>query len=253
MRKLVCLAAVLAVAAAGSARADDQADLRKVIDKAIKATGGEEKLAKFKAETFKMKGKFYGTGQEFDYTGEFQVQEPDKFRVQIDGDVNGMKATVYTQVVNGDKVWEKTFGEEAKEVTDKDELAEIKEDRNARRVEALLPLKDKAYQLTSLGDVKVNDKPAVGIRVSHKGFRDVNLFFDKNSSLLVKVEKVVKDKMNGFKEQTEEELLSDYKEKDGIMHPMKLVIKRDGNKYLDGEVTDYELKEKLDDAVFAKP
>ena len=61
MRKCVCVAVVLAVATAGAARADDQADLRKVIDKAIKASGGEEKLAKFKAETFKMKGKFYGT------------------------------------------------------------------------------------------------------------------------------------------------------------------------------------------------
>ncbi len=254
MRTFVCLAAALAVAAGGAARADDQADLRKVIDKAIKAMGGEEKLAKYKAETFKMKGKYYGMGEGIDYTGEFQVQEPDKFRVQIDGDINGMKVNFFTQVVNGDKVWEKSAGEEAKEVTDKDELAEVKEERNARKAESLLPLiKDKAYQLASLGDVKVNDKPAVGIRVAHKGFRDVNLFFDKDSGLPVKVERVVKSKEAGGKEETQEELLSDYKDKDGIMHPMKLVINRDGKKYVDGEITEIERKEKIDDAVFAKP
>src|SRR5262249_9165742 len=81
MRTCVCLAVALAVAAAGAARADDQADLRKVIDKAIKAMGGEEKLAKYKAETFKMKGKFYGMGEGIDYTGQWQVQAPDKIRI----------------------------------------------------------------------------------------------------------------------------------------------------------------------------
>src|SRR5439155_11186790 len=123
--------------------------LRKVIDKAIKAMGGEEKLAKFKAETFKMKGKFYGMGEGIDYTGEWQVQPPDKIRIQVDGDVGGMKVTFFTQVVNGDKVWQKGFNEEAKEVTDKDELTEVKEQMNARKIESLLPLKDKAYQLAS--------------------------------------------------------------------------------------------------------
>jgi outer membrane lipoprotein-sorting protein len=255
MRRLVCLAAVLAVAACGTARADDQADLRKVIDKAIKATGGEEKLAKYKAESFKMKGKFYGMGDEgIEYTGEWQVQPPDKFRVQVDGEVGGQKVNFFTQVVNGNKVWRKGFNEETQEVTDKDDLTEIKEQFNAREVESLLPLvKGKEYQLASLGDVKVNDKPAVGIRVSRKGFRDVNLFFDKDKGLLVKVETIVKDQMTGGKEQTQEETLSDFKEVNGITHPMKLAINRDGKKYVDGEITEIEFKEKLDDAVFAKP
>src|SRR5262249_21770538 len=107
--------------------------------------------------------------------------------------------------------------------------------------------------LASLGDVKVNDKPAVGIRVSEKGFRDVNLFFDKDKSLLVKIETVVKDQMTGGKEETQEEILSDYKETNGVLQPMELVINRDGKKYVDGEITEFEPKEKIDDAVFAKP
>ena len=255
MRRLVCLAAVLAVAACGTARADDQADLRKVIDKAIKATGGEEKLAKYKAESFKMKGKFYGMGDEgIEYTGEWQVQPPDKFRVQVDGEVGGQKVNFFTQVVNGNKVWRKGFNEETQEVTDKDDLTEIKEQFNAREVESLLPLvKGKEYQLASLGDVKVNDKPAVGIRVSRKGFRDVNLFFDKDSGLLVKTERSVKDLMAGDKEQTQEEVLSDFKEVQGVKHATKLVINRDGKKYVEAELSDVELKEKLDDSIFAKP
>ena len=255
MRRLVCLAAVLAVAACGAARADDQADLRKVIDKAIKATGGEENLAKYKAESFKMKGKFYGMGDEgIEYSGEWQVQRPDKFRVQVDGEVGGQKVNFFTQVVNGNKVWRKGFNEETQEVTDKDDLTEIKEQFNAREVESLLPLvKGKEYQLASLGDVKVNDKPAVGIRVSRKGFRDVNLFFDKDKGLLVKSETVVKDQMTGGQEVTQETLYSDYKEAHGIQRPMKLVINRDGKKYLDVEVTEIDPQEKLDESLFGKP
>jgi hypothetical protein len=34
---------------------------------------------------------------------------------------------------------------------------------------------------------------------------------------------------------------------------MKLVINRDGKKFVEGEVTDFEPKEKIDDSVFDKP
>jgi outer membrane lipoprotein-sorting protein len=253
MRRIVCLAAALVLAAGGAARADEKADLQKVIDKAIKAMGGEEKLAKYKAETYKMKGKFYGMGEGIDYTGEVSVQVPDKVRIQIDGDAGGMKVTFFIRVADGKKVWMKAFGQETKEITDKDELAEVKEANHEERVASLLPLKEKGYELASLGEVKVDNKPAIGMRVSHKGFRDVNLFFDKDSGLLVKREGTVKDFDMGGKEFMQETLLSDYKEVSGVKRPMKLLINRDGKKYVEGELTDVELKEKLDDSVFAKP
>src|SRR5437763_454627 len=134
MRRFVCLAAAVVLAAAGAARADDQADLQKVIDKAIKAAGGRENLAKYKGETFKMKGKFYGMGEGIDYTGDIAVQVPDKARTQIDGEINGAKVTFFIRVSDGKKVWVKKINEETKEVTDKDELAEIKEGVHAERV-----------------------------------------------------------------------------------------------------------------------
>lgn len=251
MRRIVCLAVALALAAAGAARADEQADMKAVIDKAIKAAGGEEKLAKFKAATFKAKGKFYGMGEGIDYTGEYAVQQPDKFRVRIEAG-SGDNKFVFVRVVNGDKLWSK-LGDKAQEVTDKDEIAEAKENGYAGWVTTLVPLKDKGFTLASLGEVKVDGKPAVGVRVSHKGHRDVNLFFDKDKGLLVKSETTVKDFMAGGKESTQETLYSGYKEAGGVQHPTKLVINRDGKKYVDSEVTEYEPKEKLDDSEFGKP
>jgi len=57
---------VLAVAA--PTRADDEADARKIIEKAVKAHGGQEKLDKLPASTVKFKGTFYGTGEGMDET-----------------------------------------------------------------------------------------------------------------------------------------------------------------------------------------
>ncbi len=228
MRRLVCLAAAVALALAGAARADEQADLKKVIDKAIKAAGGEEKLAKYKAETFKGKGKFYGMGDGVDYTGDWAIQRPDKMRVEIkSGDFT------FTRVVNGGKVWVK-LGDSAMQVEDKDQIAEAKENMYAEWVSSLVPLvKEKGFTLAALGDAKVDGKAAVGVRVSSKGHRDVNLFFDKDKGLLVKAEYVVKDPMAGDKEQTQETLLSNYKEVSGVQKPMKVVINRDGKKYVE--------------------
>jgi hypothetical protein len=38
-----------------------------------------------------------------------------------------------------------------------------------------------------------------------------------------------------------------------VQRAWKVVINRDGKRYVDGEVTEIELHEKLDDAVFGKP
>src|SRR5262245_16514322 len=101
MRRLLCVAVSLTLAA-GSARADDKADAKAVVDKGIKAAGGEDNLAKFKARTFKGKGKFYGMGEGIDYTGDWSVQRPDKMRMQIDVAVGDMKFTMI-RVMNGEK------------------------------------------------------------------------------------------------------------------------------------------------------
>ena len=49
----------------------------------------------------------------------------------------------------------------------------------------VLPLTDKTYPLTGAGEAKVNDRPAVGVKVTARGHRDVTLYFDKESGLLL--------------------------------------------------------------------
>src|SRR5262249_50069490 len=72
-------------------------DARAVIDKAIKAMGSEEKLKKFQAVTWREKGIYYGGGGEDPYMGEYAVQWPGQFRMEIQG--------VFTIVLDNDKGW----------------------------------------------------------------------------------------------------------------------------------------------------
>jgi hypothetical protein len=220
------------------------------VDKAIQAMGRDTQAKgdKYKAATMKIKGTVHITGTPLPYTGEMAVQLPEQSRLTIDGEVMGQPFKVIV-VVNGDKGWIK-LKDKTMEL-DKDKLAEEREGNYARWVTLLTPLKDKAFSLSPLGEVKVGKADAVGVKVSRKNHRDVNLFFDKQTHLLLKSEFRVKD--DSGKEVTQEVLYSDFKDIDGVKRPQKIVIKRDGNEFLDGEMSDFKLVEKLDGSEFEKP
>jgi hypothetical protein len=223
-------------------RADDAA--KATIDKAVKAIGGLEKLDKVKAMTTKDKGTYYGMGGEFPYTANYSIQLPNQFRVEVEG--------VFTIVVDGNKGWTQRDGE-TKEM-DKEELARHKEDQFAGWVTTLRPLQDKAFTLSPLGEIQLDGKPAVGVKVSHKDHKDISLYFDKGTGLLVKTERRVQTSPEeGNMEVNQEAFYSDYKDVDGMKIPMKTLIKRDGNKYIEAEHTEVKPVDKLDDKVFAKP
>ena len=225
-------------------KADDTDEARAVIDKAIKAIGGEEKLAKFKNHTWKNKGTWYGMGDGVPYTANYAVAWPDKFRFEVEGGF-------MTVVLDGDKGWMQAMGDTHE--MSKEELAQQKEELYAGRVITLMPLKDKAFKLSLTGETKVDDKPAVGVKVSHKDHQDVMLYFDKDSGLLVKSERKTKVPEEGNKEVTQENLYTDYQEVEGAKMAMKMTILRDGKKYVEGENFEIKPVEKHDDKTFAKP
>jgi len=239
----VALAGLVALAAVHPARADDPKQARAVIDKAIRASGGAEKLAKYQGMTWKEKGTYYGMGDGLPYTATYTVQWPDKMRTEIEG--------VFTVILNGDKGWV-DMGGESKEMT-KDQLAEEKEERYARWVATLRPLTQKGFTLTPLGDSKVEGEAAVGVKVSHKGHRDVELFFSKKTGLLIKSAHRAKDVTQGGKEVHQEVFYSDHKDVRGLQIPMKIVVKRDGKQFVEGEESDVKPVEKVDDKQFDKP
>jgi hypothetical protein len=91
------------------------------------------------------------------------------------------------------------------------------------------------------------------LKVSRKGYRDVELYFDKDANLLIKAKWMAKAQEQGGKEVTQEAFYTDHKNVDGAMVPMKMVVNRDGKKYVEAEVKDYKAEGKLADGVFGKP
>jgi hypothetical protein len=251
MRKIVwgAFGACLILAALEAVRAADQADARAIIDKGIQAVGGADKLSRFKASTAKTKGKFYGLGEGIDFNGETAAQPPHQIKMVSEVDINSMKFA-RIQVVNGDKGWIRMM--ETTEEMDKDQFATARQEVYANWITTLLPLKSPEFQLSVVGDAKVGDRPAVGIRVSHKSHRDINLYFDKEKGLLLKAEGQVRDMQSG-QEVAQETVFSDYKSVEGIQRPHKITVKREGKLFVEADVEDIQLLDKLDDSVFSKP
>jgi outer membrane lipoprotein-sorting protein len=251
MRKFVGVLSVLGLLALViPVRADDDAKLREVIAKAIKAHGGEDNLTKYKGSAAKSKGKFYALGEGQDYTGEFSIQLPNRIRTEVQFKI-GDQDVMFLQIVDGNKGWRKIV--DKTDELGKDEIDEAKEQMNAANIAHLICLKDKEYKLSPLGEVKVGDRPAIGIRVERKGYRDVSLFFDKDKYLLLQMETRGKDFQRGGEEYTATNRYDDYKEVEGMMVAHKVTIKHDGKLFVEGESTDVKLSEKLDDSLFEKP
>ncbi len=245
-----CFAAI-AVAFAfvpGAARAADEA--KDVVAKAIKAHGGEELLTKQKAGQMKTKGKITlpGVG-ETEYSQEASYMLPDKFKDVMELKIAGKNIGILT-ILNGDKV---TLEVDGKAVDAGDAVKNAMKDiGNVIEVSRMVPITKKPYELSLIGEDKVEGKKVIGIRVTRKDHKDVSLYFDKETHLLAKVEFRTIDQATG-NEVTEERIPSSYeKNKDGVPIPKKVVVKRDGKVFLEAEVLETKYFEKLDDSEFKK-
>jgi hypothetical protein len=237
-------AAVLLVSLACSAylRADAPKDARAVIDRAIQAAGGREKLEPFQSMTWKTTGTFYGMGQGMPYSGKYTVELPNKFRLEI--------TDVFTQVVNGDKGWMKA-GEEVQDMP-KEMLDEMKESVYFTSATRLLSLDGKEFKLTLKDGAKVDDRPTQAVVVSHPGHRDITLYFDNDSGLLVKSESQVKSAEHEGKMVKAETWYKDYRDVQGAKLPGKMVVHRDGEQYIEQENQDQK-PGKPPENTFTKP
>jgi hypothetical protein len=159
-------------------------------------------------------------------------------------------ARKFIMVLGGDKGWMK-FGDEPREM-EGDMLANWKRNAYLEILPmTLVPLKGKGYKLEAAGETKVDDKPAVGVKVTGSDDKDFTIFFDKDSGLPVKVVA----RVAGFQgnEFTQETTFKDYKDFDGIKKATKVESKRDGENFAKSEITEFKVLDKVDDKTFSEP
>lgn len=246
--RLLALAALALIVA--PAAADEKSDaVKAVIEKAVKAHGGAEALGKFKMTRTVAKGTLHTMGTELEFSLVGVAELPDKIRNEIKVTVMGQTFDVI-EVFDGKKAWVKAMGNLME--LDGEQLEQKKESAFHNYLESILPLaNDKSLQVTAIGDEKINDKAAVGIKVTKKDMKEYRMYFDKESGLLVKTAHRGKD-MGGADVDTEG-FYHNYKDIQGVKTAMKLEVKQDGKKFLEAEVSEVKLGEKADEGTFKEP
>jgi hypothetical protein len=225
------------------------ADPKAVIDKAINALGGETALGKIKAASWKSKGTISFGNNESEVSNTMTMQGMDHFRQEFEGQFGG-NAVKGVTLLAGDKGSRK-FGDNANDM----DKAGVENQKQATYLQVIpitiLPLKDKAYKVEGIADETVDGKPQAGLKVTPADGKEFKIYFDKESGLPVRLVAKVAG-FNGM-EFTQETTFSDYKETAGIKKATKVVSKRDGQKFIDQQITEFKILDTVDPKTFTDP
>ena len=238
------LAAAILLVPAVRTRADDQ-DAKSVVDRAIKAVGGEDKLAKAETFSYKAKGTVNFNGNENDFNSDVTIKGLDHLRREFGNDqFSGLV------VLSGDKGWRK-FGDDTNDL-EGDQLGNEKRGIYLQVIPiTLVALKGKDFKIESAGEEKVGDKPALVLKITAPDGKDFTLAFDKESGLPLK--QVAKVLSFQGEERTQETTYSDYKDLGGLKKATKIVVKRDGETFQTMEVTEFKVLDTVKPETFAEP
>jgi hypothetical protein len=232
---------------AGTGRAEDRAVAQNVIAQAIHAGGSEDRLARTRTMIRNATGKLFVFDKEYHFSTQLTLDLPDRFRDLIEFEADNQKNHI-TRVVTRDQAWMLNAG--VKSEISKPEADELREEAYVIWLTTLIPLKDSAFQLSPVPDATVDGRPAAGVHVSRAGHGDVSLYFDKQTSRLVKIERQALEVGLPVKK---EYLLSEPREFEGIMRATKQIEFTAGKKSTELSITSFQFPGKVDDSVFAKP
>jgi hypothetical protein len=242
--------ASLLVGLAGPSRADDaDAKAVEIIDKAVKALGGEEKLSSVKAAAWNADGKLLINGADNPFKTHVVIQGDDRMHVDFEGEFNG-NSVKGTTVVNGDKGWRNI--NDNVQALDADAIAREKRTLYLMTAPALPGrLKGQGYKATADGEEKVDDKPAAVLKAVGPDGKDFRLFFDKESGLPVRLTaRVVGWRDEEFEQET---TFTEYKDFGGFKRPGKVVSKRDGEPFVEQSTMDFKVEKDLPASTFEEP
>jgi hypothetical protein len=249
MRLLIPLPWAVGILFAWCGSAGAQETPRAVIERAIAAHGGMDNLARARVDRVKLKGSVFVNGKTVPFTAETLVQLPDKLKTTLQTEVDNRTFTV-VQVLNGEQAWTTLDGQP--KPIEGPALAELRQTLQVARAMRLLPLlTDKNYTLGLLGESKVNDRVAIGVKVAAKGHKDLLLYFDKETNHLVKTEHTLDD--GAGKEVKQEEFYSDFRDLGGFKRAVKMAAYRKGAKIMEAELVDVKYFSRFDDGEFGKP
>lgn len=234
----------LAISVAGllmSTPAADGPDAAALLTKGIHSLGGEAALAKVRGITWKTKGQLNWNGAENPFTGLNTFKDWHHARLEFEGEFGGNPVRGVT-ILDGDKGSRDLAGQQTD--LDADGLANERRNLMLQLVPALLlPLKDKSqgFTLQSATRSKVGERAVVDLKYRPKTGKEFTLTLDEETGRPVRITGSVSD-WSGV-EVTQEITFSAYKEMSGIQKATKLSYKRDGERLLELEITEFKTTE----------
>jgi hypothetical protein len=246
--RTIMVALLLVLAAGREARPQGAATAQDLLEQAILAQGGVERLNRARLQTRSGRGEIVPPiGDAVPYDGQVVLNLPTQGRWTFDLNPETQKLRLVV-AINGDKGW-RSSGGPAVDMT-KDEAEGVRDEAYVAWLTTLVPLRGKQFELTALAQTPVHGRPAVGIQVVSKGRPDAKLYFDKQTMLLVKVER--KGKEAGLPV-VKEYLFSEHKDFDGLKLPTRVVEMTNGKKRGEVVFTGYQFPPRLDESQFSKP
>jgi hypothetical protein len=222
-----------------------QEDARNIIQKAITAAGGADKIDRYKGLQSSARGTAQLSGITAEFTSQTTIALPDRMKIVAKYQALGSTFTLEQKVI-GDRVTATVNGS-AVPLSD-GQKAEVKAAFVRTEILRLTPLlAGKQYTLKALGESKLAGKEYVGVSVSGRGVTDLRLYFDKSTSLLSRYEMRT---TVGTKEMKRVTTLSEYKEAQGLKRPTRMTVTLDGKQTMDVTTTEEKLVEKIDDKEF---
>jgi hypothetical protein len=231
-------------------QAPAQDEVNALLDKAAKAHGGKAKLARMRGFRLTSKGSIDLMGLPANYTQESTVDFSGKIKETVDANANGIALRVIT-IYDGTQGWVVANGKT--KVMSKESLDDMREFAYVQTLIARIPVgEDKKLHFTYLGESQVNGRTTIGIKVSSKGHKDVCFYFDKERSLITKTDRRTKNAKG--QECTQETLVLDFQDVDGIKFNKRVVVNQDGQKQMEFEISSVKFFDKpMGNDVFAKP
>ena len=248
-RSMLFVGIAVVLGAPGMAARAQEPRPEEIIDKAIRAHGGEEKLAGLSAFTLKERQAYPDAAT---WDTETAVQLPGRYRWERTTSSEGKSSTSLI-VLDGEQGWMKsndvvtpyprTFIASSWKYT-----IPYEGPRSILRLRARQ--KNPACQFTTAREGTVEGRPAVGLRMKLEGGPEATWYFDKETGLLLKTEQRTK-RFEG-EDTVVETLYGDYQNLDGFPMARKVTSRRDGKLASTTEVIEFKAATPGEGA-FAKP
>ncbi len=232
MRAFLIVSLVVGSAAPAFCEEDrNSEEVDRIIQKALDAHGGEDKLKKLTSfvETTESTNAYGIVAKKKRY-----IQFPSHCRTETEfGPASNLKPCVIVQTA--ERRWRKLTDRPVRDFGPTSQLQKNSVKFAGPRI--VLQLVDPETKVTLIGKAKLGDKDVVGVTVD-----EVKYFFDSQSGLLIK-----RETPSG------ETLYSNYKPVDGIPVARQITHKRKGKVSLATKVFKFKVVDKHDPALFEKP